>query len=177
MTGALQQFRDGDAGALDQLIEAYARTAFAAAMAVLGDRAQAEQSVKEALVAALDDVERYDPAQQSEVSWLLGHVRANAVRGRRNRTPHRRRETTFEPDPVWRTIMLGADVEMVHQALETLSEAQNETVSLAYWKGLRPSEIARMRGVPEEIVRTNLRVGLERLREAMTRTGREGRSP
>src|SRR4051794_31659787 len=133
MTGALQQFRDGDAGALDQLIEAYARTAFAAAMAVHADPGQAEESGEERLPAALDDVDRYDPSQQSEVSWLLGYVRAHAIRGqRRNRSADRRREPTFEPDPVWRTIMLGADVEMVHQALESLSEAQKETVSLAF---------------------------------------------
>jgi len=58
---------------------------------------------------------------------------------------------------------------MVRSALESLTEAQRETLTLAYWKGLRPDEIASLRGVPEDLVRENLRAALQKVREQLAR--------
>lgn len=175
MTGAIERYRDGAAAGVGEVVAAYARPAFAAAMSVLGDRAAAERIVTEALAAALDDAAQFNPREQNEAAWLLARVRAHAIRAhRRSRASERRRPVEIEPDPVWRGIMAQANGERVRAALDHLGEAQRETVALAFWKGLRPVEIAKLRGVSEEIVRENLRTGLERVRDALARTAREG---
>lgn len=172
MTGALTRFRDGDADALDEVLDAYARPAVAVAFAVLGERGHAEQAVREAFAEAVDGVAAFDPADQSEAAWLLARVRDHANRMQRRFKPGRAR-VTMEPDSVWRSVMVELGAEQAHGALDALTEPQREVLDLAFWKGLRPVEIAKLRGVPEPLVRETLRAALERYRDAVARTTRE----
>lgn len=168
MTGPLARFRDGDQQALDEVVTTYARPAFAAALAVLGERSLAERAVRESFAFTPAELDGFDPRAQSEAAWLLARVRGRSLQLQR-RQPTNGAPETGEPDAVWRTVMTTITPEQASAALGSLNEGQREIVTLAFWKGLRPIEIAKLRGLPEELVRETLRAGLERFRDAVAR--------
>jgi RNA polymerase sigma-70 factor, ECF subfamily len=59
----------------------------------------------------------------------------------------------------------------VRTALGALPAAQREAVVLAYWGGLTADEIARRSGVPVGTAKSRVRLGLQRMRAELERTG------
>jgi len=179
---AFQRFRDGEPAAFAGVVAAYAGPAYSLAIAVLGDRGLAEKATEDAFVRAASDALSFDARTDVEAVWILRQVRDAAVAALRTQSRYRgSREpmtavaaAALLDDEVWNAVMRGATPLMVRAALEALTEAQRETLTLAYWKGLRPAEIASLRGVPEEIVRENLRAALARVREGLSRAASAG---
>ena len=58
--------------------------------------------------------------------------------------------------------------QIVHAAMEKLPPDQRETLEMAYFKGLSQSEIAEATGQPLGTVKTRCRLGLQKLREALS---------
>lgn len=55
----------------------------------------------------------------------------------------------------------------VRDAMKELPEEQRELIGLAYFKGLSNSKIAAATGLPLGTVKTRIRLGMQKLREAM----------
>lgn len=179
MSTAFERYLAGDDAALHDVVVAYAPAAYSLAMAVLGDRGLAERAVEDAFARVASEARRYDPNAGPESAWILRQARDAALAVLR---AHRQAgepaaavasEGVAAGDEVWREVMAAATPVMVRGAIESLSEAQRDVLTLAYWKGLPPAEIARLRGMPEEAVRENLRAGLERVRDALARAALE----
>ncbi|MBI2764360.1 MAG: sigma-70 family RNA polymerase sigma factor [Chloroflexi bacterium] len=185
MKTAFERYREGEPAAFHEVVSAYAAAAYSVATTVLGDRGLAEQTVEDAFVLLSEDAFAFDAGGDDEEAWILARVRERALRLLRENGRYRsRREPPPEAawaaarqDEVWRSVMAAATPRMVRGVLESLTEAQRETLALAFWKGLSPAEIARIRGVPEAGVRANLRLGLERVRDALARRAREVSTP
>ena len=63
--------------------------------------------------------------------------------------------------------VIAEDREVVHSALERLSEPQRRVVELAFFEGLTQTEIAARLGEPLGTIKTRARLGLERLRAVL----------
>jgi RNA polymerase sigma-70 factor (ECF subfamily) len=186
MKTAFERYRQGESAAIHEVVGAYAATAYSLAVAVLGDRALAERAVQDAFIKVAEQASEFDPVRDEENAWILLRVRAQALsmlrqqaryRGRRDLTATVPAEIVPREDGVWRAVMSAANPPMVRGAVDELTEAQRETLTLAYWKGLRPEEISKQRGVPEEIVRENLRAALQRVRDVLAQQTRETFGP
>ena len=159
--------RAGDRTAFGVLAERYARVARRVARAVLGDPDDADDAAQDALLSALVKLDQYDPRRPFG-PWLLRIV-ANAATDRRRRRKVRRAESLdpalvaggTRPDAAAEQRALA---ERLRGALAELSERRRLAVVLFDVEGYSHAEIARILGIPEGTVRSEVFHARRRLR-------------
>ena len=159
-------------GALEALYEAYHRQALGLALRVLGNMGEAEEVVQDAFLAAWRAGHTYDPARGSARTWILTLVRNRAidvVRARQRRPVQPLDERLDRPDSsdVPLQAMLNVDAARVAEALHRLPPEQRTVIELAYSSGLSHTEIAARLKLPVGTVKGRIRLGLDRLRQAL----------
>ena len=159
----------GDAGAFELLVRRHARAAFAVAIAMLGEHADAEDICQDSWVRALEHLEQCrDP--ERFVFWLLQIVRNQA----RNYLDYRRVRTA---EPLEWTARGGTEPQdpgrqserwdlrrLLEKALAQLPEIQREIVLLHDLDGWRHRAIAESLGISEVMSRKHLFEARHRLR-------------
>jgi RNA polymerase sigma-70 factor (ECF subfamily) len=113
----------------------------------------------------------YDPGRSSVTAWLLAIARSRAIDALRRRTPSPGTDDLPAlpcpgPGPAERAERVE-EADRLHAALHDLPAAQRQAVSLAFLAGLTHPEIAASLGVPLGTVKTRIRLGLLRLRDAL----------
>jgi len=159
--------RAGDRAAFGVLAERYAGVARRVARAVLGDPDDADDAAQDALLSALVKLDQYDPRRPFG-PWLLRIV-ANAATDRRRRRKVRRAESLdpalvaggTRPDAAAEQRALA---ERLRGALAELSERRRLAVVLFDVEGYSHAEIARILGIPEGTVRSEVFHARRRLR-------------
>jgi RNA polymerase sigma-70 factor (ECF subfamily) len=172
---AVDRTAGGDAEALAMLYDRHARHVFSLACRILGDPAEAEEVVQDVFSQVWLQAGRYDPARAPVVAWLLMMTRSRAIDRRRARqaSPVADAGRTELPDVADAGVLpdaqvLSADqVGRLRRALRLLPLVQRLPIELAYYEGLSQSEIAEQLEQPLGTVKTRIRLGLQKLREAM----------
>lgn len=158
----------------------HAGGAFGLALRITGDRALAEEVVQEVFLRLWNEPERFDPARGSLRSFLLANTHGRAVDLVRAETARRSREERSAR----RTPGSGYDLERevwdltlashVRDALVRLTPDERAAIELAYFGGHTYREVAALLGTPEGTVKSRIRTGLGRLREALVGSGAIG---
>lgn len=175
----------GDARALEALYERHGRAVYSMALHLLGDVGSAEEVVQETFLKLWRRPEAYQAHRGRLLGWLLGvahHGAVDLLRRRRLEQRHRASTTAFDAapgdnqanidvagpdhdDPV-EHVTAGERARVVVGALAGLPPNQRIPLELAYYRGLTQSEIARTLDEPLGTIKTRMRLGLQRLREA-----------
>ncbi|HEU4588056.1 MAG TPA: sigma-70 family RNA polymerase sigma factor [Gemmatimonadales bacterium] len=170
----------GDERSLAALYDRYGVVLYAVAYRIVGQRADAEEVVIEAFAQAWRDAARFDGRRGSVAAWLTTIARSRALdlvraRGRRERVAEGAAQADdhsmpgisgAQPDPSDSV----EEIERRHHvqlALELLSPGQRQAIELAYFEGLSQSEIAERLGEPLGTVKTRMRLGMQKLRDAL----------
>ena len=164
----------GDRDAFSQLYDLMASRILGLIVRILIDRAQSEEVLQEVFLEAWQSASRFAPNKGRGRTWLLtiAHRRAvDRVRASQSASDrdHRigRRNLGVDYDVVAEHVELRIEAERVGSALAELSDAQRETLTLAYFGGYSQSEIATLTGAPLGTVKTRMRDGLARLRDRL----------
>lgn len=146
----------GDLDALERLYRELRIGVFAAAVAVVRDRALAEDVLQDTFVRVLEKASTYRPGTRAR-AWVLAIARNLAIDALRRRREPARREPPVESwgDP------LGGLV--VTRALLALEPVEREIVALHALGGLTHAEIAVQLAMPAGTVRWKYRAALDRL--------------
>src|SRR5688572_21577202 len=159
----VEALRRGEPQVLAELLEQYGKEIQGVAYLILRNAADAEDVLMDTLVAALDRGSSLrDPAALRP--WLL-KIATNQALGRQRRF---RRVTWVQlpadsPGPVTDTTEHVALV----QGLAGLPMRSRAAVVLHYYADLPVAEVAAVMGTSENTVKSQLRTGLARLREAL----------
>jgi RNA polymerase sigma-70 factor, ECF subfamily len=170
----LQAAARGDQAAFAALYDRLAPMVYGVIRRVVRDPSQSEEVAQEVFVEVWRIATRFDPARGSAQTWVLtmAHRRAvdrvrseQATRNRNDRVGHRERSREF--DEVAEQVETGLEQAEVREALEVLTDLQREAVELAYYKGYTYREVAEVLDAPLGTIKTRMRDGLIRLRDAM----------
>jgi RNA polymerase sigma-70 factor (ECF subfamily) len=164
----------------EALAEAYRRHAGAVhglARRLLNDPAAAEEIVQEVFLRLWDQPEKFDPARGTLRSFLLAQCHGRAVDALRSDVARRRREERDIRENAESGYDLEREVwdltmaESVQTAVRALPEIERTPIELAYSGGHTYREVAVLLGEPEGTVKTRIRTGLRRLRDALAAGG------
>ncbi|MBX7186825.1 MAG: sigma-70 family RNA polymerase sigma factor [Vicinamibacteria bacterium] len=158
----------GRAECLGELFDRHAGRMKALALRILRSPEEAEDVAQEVFIQAWQQASRFDADRGNVLAWLSIMTRSRSLdRWRRRST---RRETAVSdaheleaPSEAGR----GPSEWAARTALSDLPADQRRPLELAYWEGLSQSEIAARLGVPLGTIKTRMRIGLRRLREAL----------
>lgn len=163
-----------DESALSSLYERYARLLYSIALRITNDRTAAEEVIQDVFHSVWLRATTFRPAAGSVASWLSGIARNRSideVRSRWHRARDRELPLDYLPDlsgAVERGLehfaIMRADV---CHALSSLPSLQRQAIELAYYGGFSSTEIAAHLDEPIGTIKGRLRLGLNKLREAM----------
>src|SRR6185436_14587453 len=166
------------AGQADSLALLYDETSsllFGLAVRVLGDQADAEEIVSDVYQQVWRTAQGFDPSRGSVLAWLTMLTRSRAIDRLRSAGSRRAKEMSFDanvdfpsssPAPESQSIF-AQERKMVREALETLVPEQREAIELAFFRGLTHVEVAEALGAPLGTIKTRIRGGMMKLREAL----------
>ncbi|MEX1178726.1 MAG: ECF RNA polymerase sigma factor SigK [Nitriliruptor sp.] len=164
----------GDQAAFADLFDRFGGPVFGVVKRVVRDPSQSEEVAQEVLVEVWRTAARFDPDRGSAQTWILtmAHRRAidrvrseQASRDRTERIGVRDQVRAF--DDVAESVELRFEHQQVREALSALTGLQREAVELAYYGGHTYREVAELLDTPLGTVKTRMRDGLIRLRDAM----------
>jgi len=166
----------GDDYALAEAFDALARSVYASALGVLGDKSAAQDVVQDVFIELWAHPHRYDPAAgtlRTYVTVLARHravdlVRSELRRVARQERSHRLRPATLAAG-VDDELMAAETVSLVRAAVQRLPASQRQVVEKAYFEGLTYREVARAVGIPEGTAKSRLRLALAKLEEMLDR--------
>ncbi len=165
----------GDASALTALYDGTASLVMGLAVRILGDHETAEEVTGDVYLQVWHQAARWDPVRGAPLTWLLTLTRSRAidrlrvgVAQRTHRAPLDEAVDVVEGGPGPDAAAAASHQRaLVHEALGHLASEQRQVIELAYFGGLSHGEIALRTGVPLGTVKTRIRLGMGRLRDAL----------
>ena len=168
----------GDIGEpVAELYGRYAGRLYRFGINLLGDAGLAEELVQECLLRLWRTAGRFDTGRGTVAAYLFVIARSVAADLRkrpssRPLTPVEDSQFPPEPDKADRIV----EALMVQDALNSLSPAHREVLTLVTQEGLTQSQAAERLGLPLGTVKTRMFHGLKALRSALAQRGYDGRS-
>lgn len=175
----MQRLTYRDLTAYRTLYVRYSNLVYSAALRIVRDPHVAEDMVQEVFLRLWRKPDSYTPARGKLATWLTSVTRNRAVdevRSRRRRYRHEaaspeEQERDFpgpEDDDPAITAELADQRRLILTAMSQLPEEQRQTIELAYFGGFTQQEIAERLQQPLGTVKTRIRLGMQKLRAALT---------
>jgi len=175
----MQRLLYRDLRAFRALFDRYGNLVYSAALRVVRDAQIAEDMVQEIFLRIWRKPESYVAQRGRFVTWLTSVTRNRAVdeirsRGRRFRhetaSPEEQERELPAPDtndPAL-TAELADQRRLILAALAQIPQEQRQIIELAYFGGFTQQEIAQRLSQPLGTVKTRIRLGMQKLRVALT---------
>jgi RNA polymerase sigma-70 factor (ECF subfamily) len=174
----LQLIARGDTRCVGELYDRYAATLFPIALRIVRDRSEAEDVIHDAFVAVNERAGQYAPERGTVIAWLVTLVRNLSIDRTRRRErrgtlarevlPHEPPASVRDPE---RLTSEASERAKIRRALDSLPDAQRQTLEVAFFEGLSYPEIAARENVPLGTIKSRAARALAALREALAKEG------
>lgn len=159
--------------ALESLYRRHRAVLYSVALRILGDTCSAEEILQDAFFQLWKNASQFDPAKGSLLGWLLVITRNRAIsRARLNKSRYfstltGNEDGTLPENAESNVLQRLIACELVACSLAKLSDAQRQTVTLAYFDGLSCPEIAHHTHTPIGTVKARLKTGFQGMRKGL----------
>jgi RNA polymerase sigma-70 factor (ECF subfamily) len=176
---------EGDATALETLLDRYGKVAYSLALRILTERALAEEVVQQVFLSLWRDASRFDRSRGKVGTYLLSmthHRSVDVVRREENLRRRQGPEVALAAGP-GPNAGIEAEAEaserrtQIRAALIELPEPQREALLMAYFGGYTQREIASLMGIPLGTVSTGMAAAMRKLRDDLREADRQERFP
>jgi RNA polymerase sigma-70 factor (ECF subfamily) len=165
----------GDQTALAMFYDRTSPLVFGLVLKILNNREAAEEVTLDVYTQVWRQAHTYDQTRGAPGAWLMTLARTRAIdRFRASAVEHGRIESldaaalfASDEETPERDVEARERRQYVQQALALLTEEQRQAIALAYFYGLSQSEIAEKLQLPLGTVKTRIRLGMMKLREAL----------
>ncbi|MEO6759921.1 MAG: sigma-70 family RNA polymerase sigma factor [Saprospiraceae bacterium] len=170
----------GDSGALSELYDETSCYVNAVALRILRHPEEAEEITLDVFQQVWRLAASYNPDRCAVTSWLGMMARSRALDRWRTLQSRRRFLVPELPDNIDLvspeagpdTILAATQRQSrLRQAMTTLPKEQRNVIAMAFWQGLTHSEVASRTGIPLGTVKTRIRLGMIKLKEALEHAG------
>lgn len=170
----VQAIATGDQRALHALYTQTHRMVFTLIVRITGNRETAEELTLDVFHDVWRRASTYEAAGGSVVGWIMNQARSRAID--RLRFEHRKKRVgdpavspvNAEPDDgPYEAVELSEQGRRLHQALEVLTTDERQAIETAYFSELTHVEVAQRLNEPLGTVKTRIRSGLAKLRQAL----------
>jgi RNA polymerase sigma-70 factor (ECF subfamily) len=168
----MERVRTRDVDAFEQLYDGYHRLVFGIALRMTSDATMAEditQSVFLKLWSTPDSFREGNfPAWISRVTRnrVLDILRSRAAKPADEIPADLPAETSLDED-----VFARIDAQRVRAVLAGLNADQRAAIEMGFFGGITHEEIARRTGIPLGTIKTRIRTGLRRMRDALVESG------
>lgn len=161
----IEKIRQGNRGAMDEMVKLYYQTIFAYFYRNTGDYHRSCDLTQEVFIKAISAISAYKNNGKFK-AWLFA-IASNHLRNDwRYRKIHPQEELEEDTIDASKTSGETQKVEL-EEALGNLPPEQREAVVLKYYHGLKITEIAKVTGVKDATIKSRLKYGLEKLRKLL----------
>jgi RNA polymerase sigma-70 factor, ECF subfamily len=172
----LRAVSGGDQLALHSLFEQTHRIVFTLIVRITMNRETAEEVTLDVFYDVWRKASTYDPANGSVVGWVMNQARSRAIdrlrfdqrKKRVNTYPHSLRPTTDIVDPQV-ACLFEEQSRLLQDALDVLTAEERKAIEAAFFSEMTYEQTARNLNQPLGTVKTRIRSGLKKLREALGR--------
>jgi RNA polymerase sigma-70 factor (ECF subfamily) len=166
----------GDQRALHSLYERTHRIVFTLILRITANRETAEEVTLDVFYEVWQRASTYDPANGSVVGWIMNQARSRAIdrlrfdqrKKRVNTYPDDLRPTTDIVDPQ-QACLFEEQSRLLRNALEVLTADERNAIETAFFSELTYEQTASKLNQPFGTVKTRIRSGLGKLRDALGR--------
>jgi RNA polymerase sigma-70 factor (ECF subfamily) len=174
----LHRIAQQDQAALSILYDRYARIIYAIAFRSLRSAEESEEVVLDVFAQVWRIADRYDARKSRGDTWIFMLARSrilDRLRKLQSRTPSSGevldiseiQVSSSNVDPLDAAVV-SERREQVRSVLSQIPDEQRLVLELAYYQGLSHSEIAQSTGISLGTVKTRIRLGLSKLRSALS---------
>jgi len=170
----VQAIASGDQRALHALYERAHRIVFTLIMRITANRETAEELTLDVFYDVWRRASGYDPGNGTVLGWIMNQARSRAID--RLRFDQRKKRVDSNPDPALLTIdtpdyrdllEVKEQGRALQSALTGLTPGEREAIEVAYFSECTHAEAAARLKQPLGTVKTRIRSGLHKLRQAL----------
>jgi RNA polymerase sigma-70 factor (ECF subfamily) len=174
----MQGIQRGDPDALSELYDRYNGILKALILRVIHNEAEADDLLQEIFMEIWNQAKNFSAQKGKPLGWMVTLARRRAIDGLRKKQAYARaeerlqNETEQQPE-AWghnateTEITRGDTRELIRSVLDSLPDAQQQAVELAFFQGMSQREIAAKTNTPLGTVKTRLELGLKKIYDGL----------
>ena len=170
--------QSGDADALSQLYDRYNGIMRALILRIIHNETEADDLLQEVFMEIWNQAKNFSAEKGKPLGWMVTLTRRRAIDSLRKKQAYARAEERLQAEPerqplAWVENATEKDIEagdtrvLMAKVINSLPEAQQQVIELAFFRGMSQREIAFHTNIPLGTVKTRLELGLKKIYDGL----------
>src|SRR5437868_1771416 len=170
--------QSGDADALSQLYDRYNGIVKALILRIIHNDTEADDLLQEVFMEIWNQAKNFSAAKGKPLGWMVTLTRRRSIDALRKKQAYARAEERLQAEPeqqpvAWVQNVTEKEIEagdtrvLMAKVINSLPEAQQQVIELAFFQGMSQREIASNTNIPLGTVKTRLELGLKKIYDGL----------